>query len=417
MTTVLHVTATPSFELALWAEELAASHSGWRFAPDDTLRDAVAKLFPSEPLPATPSIPDLRIAWPAAGLEPTPSPTLRQFLLFRGAPRRLFEPDRLAVSHVAGLKVPAAVVRQLSSPDRPLQLHLAADAAFWAMVVSDALALVASGRFVPRLAAVPGGAAFRWMPLIEYGSELARVNDLIGALPDVARAGAADVAPRQIVTEVLTGLVDGLVRGSTTPRRKPALAGASLQTWQALTKTGPQVVLPPAVIEQLGAAGTEAALPARVTFRVTPASEAPWTIEFLLQDRHDPSVLVPAAAVWARNAAPSSISPPTGMMPRSCCCAASPELGASRPPSGVPSTSRLRSVRAALWTKPTTSYGTTCRTWSCWASACCCRRGGGGAAAAGKSGCAAGLGHRRLRPLRREDSVRTAWWSSTGRWR
>ncbi len=303
MTTVLHVTATPSFGLALWAEELAATRRGWQFSPDQVLRDAVKVVVEGQALPATPSLPDLAIIWPAKGLEPAPSPSLLDFLLFNGDAGGPTEGDHLASVRVAALQVPAGVVRRLTSQDRPRWLHLAPDAVFWSHVASDALALVASARFVPRLVSVPDGATFRWSPLIEYGSEQARVSDFARAMPDSARAGSPAVAAHVLVSEVLARLVDDLVRVSAAARREPALTGASQQAFRALARTGPRGVLPAEVVEQLGAAGTEGSLPARVTFRVTPASDEPWTIEFFLQDNKDPSVLVPAAAVWARDPA------------------------------------------------------------------------------------------------------------------
>ncbi|HVA26446.1 MAG TPA: SNF2 helicase-associated domain-containing protein, partial [Chloroflexota bacterium] len=303
MTTVLHVTATPSFGLALWAEQLAATRRGWQFSPDGVLREAVKVLVKGQPLPATPSLPDLAIVWPARGLEPAPSPSLLDFLLFSGTAGGPAEGDHLASIHVAALQVQAGVVRRLTSQDRPPWLHLAPDAVFWSHLAGDALALVASARFVPRLVSVPNGAAFRWSPLIEYGSEQARVSDFARAMPDSARAGSPDVAPHQLATDVLARLVDELVRASAAARREPALAGASQQAFRALARLGPQGVLPPAVVDQLGVAGTEGSLPARVTFRVTPASDEPWTIEFFLQDNKDPSVLLPAAAVWRRDPA------------------------------------------------------------------------------------------------------------------
>jgi len=303
LTTVLHVTATPSFGLALWAEQLAATRRGWQFSPDGVLREAVKVLVKGQPLPATPSLPDLAIVWPARGLEPAPSPSLLDFLLFSGTAGGPAEGDHLASIHVAALQVQAGVVRRLTSQDRPPWLHLAPDAVFWSHLAGDALALVASARFVPRLVSVPNGAAFRWSPLIEYGSEQARVSDFARAMPDSARAGSPDVAPHQLATDVLARLVDELVRASAAARREPALAGASQQAFRALARLGPQGVLPPAVVDQLGVAGTEGSLPARVTFRVTPASDEPWTIEFFLQDNKDPSVLLPAAAVWRRDPA------------------------------------------------------------------------------------------------------------------
>jgi hypothetical protein len=300
LTTILHVTATPSFGLALWAEQLAATRAGWRVAPDGELRAAIGALFPGVPRPATPSLPDLSIVWPVHGLEPAPSPAMRQFLLATGA---VGPPDanRLSSMRVTALQVQASVVAGLTSEDRPAALHLAPDAEFWARVAADALALLAAGRFVPRLAAVAGGAAFRWSPLIEYGAELARLAELARVMPDAARAGVPDAAPHVLVHEVLMRLVDGFARTVAGARREPALAPSSRQTFRALARTGPEAVLPREVVDQLGAAGAESALPARVTFRVTPgATHEPWTIEFLLQDRKTPSVLVPAEAVWRR---------------------------------------------------------------------------------------------------------------------
>src|SRR5207248_107664 len=119
LTTVLHVTATPSFGLALWAEQLAATRQGWGFAPDDVLRHAIGALFKGQAPPATPSLPDLSIMWPARGLEPVPSPALRQFLLTAGAAGGPSDGDRLSNTHVAALQVQANVVARLTSEDRP----------------------------------------------------------------------------------------------------------------------------------------------------------------------------------------------------------------------------------------------------------------------------------------------------------
>ena len=279
---------------------MADTRDGWRFSADDGLRRAVAALLPGDRAPATPSIPDLPLLWPARGLEPTPSDGLRPFLLAGTPVRTPPLPNRLGQQHVAALQVSAGLVHRLRPMAEAPWLQLGHDARFWAMLAGDALALVASGQFVPRLVSVAGGATFRWLPLVEYGAALARLNELAYAMPDAARAGHPDAAPGYAVKEVLGRLVDGLVR-SGGMRRDPPVSGAAWHTLQALTKLGPELVLPAAVVEHLGAAGTESALPARVTFRVVPVSEAPWRVEFLLQDRRDPSVLIPAATVWRRD--------------------------------------------------------------------------------------------------------------------
>ncbi|MGH2470080.1 MAG: hypothetical protein ACRDGF_08395, partial [Chloroflexota bacterium] len=108
--TVLHLTVTPALGLALWAEQMADTRDGWRFSADHGLRQAVAALLPGDRAPATPSIPDLPLLWPARGLEPTPSDGLRPFLL-AGTPARTPPlPNRLAQQHVAALQVSAGLV-------------------------------------------------------------------------------------------------------------------------------------------------------------------------------------------------------------------------------------------------------------------------------------------------------------------
>ncbi len=264
------------------------------------LRQAVKGLFVDLPSPATPLLPDLPILWPMDGREPAPSTTLRPFLLARGKGDGPEGGSHLGTLRVAALQVHAGVVHRFKSQNQPTWLRLAPDAEFWAQLASDAVALLASGRFVPRLTSVAAGATFRWTPLTEYGVELARLHDFARSMPGSARAGCPDASPALLVNEVLTRLVDGLVRTSSVARRDPAIHGASLQAFTALTRLGPESVLPASVIEQLGVAGTESSLPARVTFRVSPASDEPWTIEFFLQDRNDPSVMVPAADIWRR---------------------------------------------------------------------------------------------------------------------
>ncbi len=207
----------------------------------------------------------------------------------------------------------AGQVGELAVPG-PSVPYLAALAAF-----ADRLA--ARGRILPVLAAEDDGYAARWRPVLS-GTDEQRARELAAAMPASCRAaGAAD--PASVLAAVLNGLTDAAVRSrlpdSLLPARRgraPARAPAADRFVAALA--GPEALLDAAVpADEAAELASELAAwlaaaripggPVRTCFRLAEpdatteggADSGPWRVEFTLQSADDPSLMLPAAEVWA----------------------------------------------------------------------------------------------------------------------
>ena len=210
------------------------------------------------------------------------------------------------------------------------------DLGYWTLVARFALELLAGQRFVPALAkpAQASGGRAVWRPFLDGPADSERVKLLAGAMPPVCRAflqedeGAASrpalPEAQSLVDDFLQQTVDALVRdsaGASTPaatvrrperarRRSPAQATA--ERWvTALTSGQAQVEGEPAALEALGLAVDQwtaqlrdhgQADAFRTCFRLEPppstAVSSEWILRYFLQAADEPSLLVPAAAVW-----------------------------------------------------------------------------------------------------------------------
>src|SRR5579875_1510660 len=181
--------------------------------------------------------------------------------------------------------------------------------------------LAAPGEPYPGLAGAAGedGYAARWRPVLD-AADTRRARELAAAMPPLCRA--ADGAPAgTALASMLDALADpaarARLRAPLLPARRgrpPARLSMAERTVAALA--GPdarvEVATPREAAEARALAGAlggwlaDARLPSgpvRVCFRLVdpqaPAAGEPWRVEFALQSAEDPSLIVPAADVWA----------------------------------------------------------------------------------------------------------------------
>jgi hypothetical protein len=187
--------------------------------------------------------------------------------------------------------------------------------------------LAARGRVVPVLTEEDDGYTARWRPVLS-AADARHARELATAMPPACRAladGAADAAPGPLLADMLDALADASVRtrlpGALLPARKgrrPARIGVAERVVLSLTGPQPLVEVADAADEReardltaaFAAWLASAAFPAgaaRTCFRLVepPAGEEEagssdaWRVEFSLQSAEDPSLILPAADVWA----------------------------------------------------------------------------------------------------------------------
>ncbi|MGN6177166.1 MAG: DEAD/DEAH box helicase, partial [Streptosporangiaceae bacterium] len=204
--------------------------------------------------------------------------------------------------------------------------------------------LAARGRVMPTLRAEDGGLAPRWRPVLS-GADAERARELAAGMPAMCRAADADHRSSALI---LTGALDALTDAAARARlagqpllparrgRRPARIPVAERWIVALTSAGGQVEVTTTedeqeaaeLVAQLDAWHSAAQLPAgpvRTCFRLVEPElreeaglgaaknsadasgsggapdEVPgdWRVEFALQSTDDPSLMMPAADVWA----------------------------------------------------------------------------------------------------------------------
>ena len=236
---------------------------------------------------------------------------------------------------------------------------VADDLAFWAMALRFTGALVARHAYLPDLVNTASGFDARWRPVLG-GREAEEMARLAAAMPAACRAvplnhaGTAPAVPAGVVlTEFVDATLDALVRGAQPkPGSPPADAGRSRrrrrdpdvavdQRWlAALRAPDARVDGRPEELSQLAKRvrdwqhpiTTAFASPFRLCFRieepgadtfdgdvvrVATSADAAWFVRYLLQANHDPSLLIPAAAAWARSGPGKALLRADGFDPRS----------------------------------------------------------------------------------------------------
>jgi SNF2 family DNA or RNA helicase len=211
---------------------------------------------------------------------------------------------------------PFAAMALLSATDDTDDVIRGADLRFFALVADEAIHLAGRGRVLPALVREDGDLTARWRPVIT-GVDAERFGDLARAMPPACRSAGEGRPAAEVLLGALTGLVDAAVRGivphpllaertGRVPDRLPLA-----ERWvAALTGPDPAVAREPgddpdtlaAALDDWAAAARRPSGPLRVCFRLAEPPEddpgGPWTVQFALQGTDDPSLYVPAAAIW-----------------------------------------------------------------------------------------------------------------------
>ena len=197
---------------------------------------------------------------------------------------------------------------------------LPASVATWVLASKLAIDLVARERVVPTITRHGGRIEARWAAALAGSDDAAKVAALARSMPPAAHAvpATADAhavwAPEALVRAYLDAVVDALVRtargGPTAPRAKAARPSTAwAERWRgalggAQRGFEAEGFAERGVVDEL-ARWSEPALGARDRLRACFRLElpvrdgAPFVLRFLLQSPDDPSLLVPAADVWA----------------------------------------------------------------------------------------------------------------------
>jgi SNF2 family DNA or RNA helicase len=299
-----HPFAAPPGEVAdTLAGALAATGSG----------DLARKAVDDELTLWLPSTSDGPLASPdiiRAGSEQAPAvPARRPVLAAWRVPVLAFEPDA-AIALLPALTVVA-----------PGDLVVSGSMSYLAAIASFASDLTARGRVLPALVQESADAyAARWRPMLS-ATDARHARELAAALPPACRA-AEDTPPGLLLAGILDALADAHMRDRLPDAllparrgRRPARVPVAERAVAALTTPGALVEVATAQDEsearELSAALADwlarAALPTgtvRTCFRLIepPAGagdDGSWHVEFSLQSAEDPSLMLPAADMWA----------------------------------------------------------------------------------------------------------------------
>ena len=267
------------------------------------------------PRPRTSPTP-FTVILPALKSLPLPSPRLaHDWGEFRDA-----SPTGLRRFKLEGLSLEPAgalhLLNKLPAPsDLPPRLALGDDLLFWVTAARFALEMLAAQRYLPSIERV-GTQTFqaRWRPIFDRSDDAARLSRLLRAMPPAARAclpieltgPLVDPAPaHRLLEDFLTTMIDAAVREWHGPHwsRLPGddVAAAWLNALFAADPTiaGPYFSLSALTrahktwVRQLQAAG-DANFRATLRLGVPDRPQEPWPLDFLLQAKDDPSLLVEA---------------------------------------------------------------------------------------------------------------------------
>ncbi|WP_127544927.1 DEAD/DEAH box helicase [Actinoplanes sp. OR16] len=300
--------------LMLWAEDPAlpltsASRSrGARphpFAPSiDFVRGALG-----DPV-ATATAETVTASLPGTARGPLPSPDTGVEAATRGL--------RLGSWTIPVLSVPArsatAVLAELAEPVPDAPWVAGPSLRYLCLLAGYACDLARRGRMLPQLVIEAGLPAARWRPVLT-GSDAMTFRDFTTGLPPVARAldGDGGHPAARVVRDALEALIDQAAR-EVMPERilagpRPGPKAPLPDRWlSALTTDDPALPGAPAddvrdlrkALDDWMRAANAANGPIRVSFRLIEPDpgEDQWNVEFALQSAEDPSLYLPAAALW-----------------------------------------------------------------------------------------------------------------------
>lgn len=216
----------------------------------------------------------------------------------------------------AGLETLDAIEMLIDLPQSHKGIMLGDSVTFWSEMAKLALEMTLRCRFLPSLEYGNGSCRARWQPFPDPGDDLSRLRVLMEAMPPLCRSevlGDAEPPPLTLIDAFLEYSVDALVRQCLSeagvtgiPKGRKATAPAA---WlRVLLGPNPLVEASEEHLAQM-ASGLRPWLrtmetppdPLRLCLRLDAPEDSedlPWRLEFLLQARDDPSLLVPAEAVW-----------------------------------------------------------------------------------------------------------------------
>jgi SNF2 family DNA or RNA helicase len=228
---------------------------------------------------------------------------------------------------------PRAVLRLLASlprrDDGTTKTKIGSDLRFWAWAGKLALELLAGQRYEPVLGREGDRYVALWQPLWDEAADTSRLDRLVQSMPPICRAvsrlkdGGKAPPPRMLLDNFFAAAVDSFVRwNGTFGRYWQAALTTVADGWMNALMGRNHVVEDSAANlgmfhEQYrlwaepipGVSGGDAL---RLCFRLDPPladEQAPsifaplpsardWSLHYLLQAKDDPSLLVPAEAVW-----------------------------------------------------------------------------------------------------------------------
>jgi SNF2 family DNA or RNA helicase len=251
----------------------------------------------------------LSLVLPGSAGGPLPSPELAREPSSKRPAAHLWRVPALALD-------PFAAMALLSSTGADDDVVRGADLRFFALVADEAMHLAGRGRVLPALVREDGDLTARWRPVIT-GADAERFRELARAMPPACRAADGGRPASELLLEALTGLTDAAVRGIVPHPLLPERTGRVpdrlplAERWAAaLTGPDPAVAREPgddpaalaAALDDWAAAASRPSGPLRVCFRLAEPPEddpgGPWSVQFALQGTDDPSLYVPAAAIW-----------------------------------------------------------------------------------------------------------------------
>jgi hypothetical protein len=242
---------------------------------------------------------------PSEPRAPLPSPELLEL----GASPPEAAEITLAPWQVTGLLFPIDAALDLL-PALAAAPGFGADLRAWRVAALLALRLIARQQVLPGLLREGVQLRARWLP--RFDPETAQQLAILSrSMPPLCRAAAADPAdaplPRALLDDFVTTAIDATLR---TMPFKPALPPTTPGgIWlRALLGPDPLLKLSGPAADALfkswqawsGQSSVAGDGQFRITFRLEPPEERhdPWRLSYLLQASDDPSLLVPAAAIW-----------------------------------------------------------------------------------------------------------------------
>jgi len=332
--TYRHPLAAASIEIASYMSTL-----GVPWVEDESKRLTRLVMLPSRGLPIVPSW-LLRQAPPQ--LDDTSDPETASVDSDAPPVLRAWRVEGLGLDLLKALDLLVALPWQAPAPSRNLEgVAIGSDLRYWGIVAKFVLELLVRERFVPGLQSSSSDLRAVWEPLLADEGDAQRLTDLAAAMPAVCRAVYREADKADWCSPEAMGLLQRYVHG-TIDRSVRAWAGdllrpprpANQPSFSAPTqaKKKPETVsrhwgealavgdgsIDVSRTEQREWTGlyrawqhwryratAQPATAFRICFRLEPPAHpsdeeglSRWTLRYFLQDVDDPSLLVPARAVW-----------------------------------------------------------------------------------------------------------------------